>query len=329
MRRSRGLTDLAVLGAVLAVLGLSASPSWAQDREYHISGKVLDVTKKPIAGAAIDMRERASRRGFRTTSQEDGSFKLVGLPHGLYEVKVSKASFQTRTAEWDLREPQTTLKKVEFTPFVLLSESQVQEIQQNAKLKAELEEATGLIQKADLDGALRVLKTMLAESPDDVNALYLTGLCHLQKNQLDEAAASLERVAVLAPNFAAARVQLGALYERRGEKDRALASYDSALQLEPANLVALYNAGVLRYNAGHAAEALPYFERAVRVKPDDDNALEMAGYCQLQALKYPEALQYLERARALITDPARAATVDEVLKELGPRVQPTPGPEKK
>jgi tetratricopeptide (TPR) repeat protein len=84
---------------------------------------------------------------------------------------------------------------------------------------------------------------------------------------------------------------------------------------------------VLRYNAGHAAEALPYFEKAVRVKPDDDNSLEMAGYCQLQALNYADALKYLERARALITDPAKAATLDEILKELRPRVHATPSPE--
>jgi len=325
MRRWTGLTGLAVLAAALVV---AVPPTWAQDREYHVSGKVLDATQQPLAGAIIEMRERTTRRGYRTTSEADGRFKLVGLPHGVYEVKVSKAGYQARTAEWDLHEAQDTLKKAEFTPFVLLSETQVKEIQQHTKLKTALAEATGLIQKGDFDAALRVLTTMLAESPDDVNALYLTGLCRLQKKQLDEAAASLEKVTQLAPSFAAARVQLGALYEQRGEKDRALASYDAALQLEPDNLMALYNTGVLRYNAGNAAEALPYFERAVRVKPDDDNALEMAGYCQLQALKYPEALQYLERARALVTDPARAATLDDVLKELRPRVQGTPGPGK-
>jgi tetratricopeptide (TPR) repeat protein len=323
MRRWTGLTLWAVLAAALAV---SAQPGLAQDREYHVSGMVLDVSKQPLAGAKIEMRERTTRRGFKTTSEADGKFKLVGLPRGVYDVKVSKPGFQDRTAEWDLHEAQDRLRRVEFTPFVLLSDTQVSEIQRNTKLKGLLEKATALTQKGDFDAALEALTTMLAESPDDVNALYMSGLCHLQKRQLDAAAASLERVVQLAPNFAAARVQLGALYEQRGDRERALASYDSALALEPENLMALYNAGVLRYNAGHAAEALPYFEKAVRVKPDDDNALEMAGYCQLQALNYTEALKYLEKARALITDPARAATLDEVLKELRPRVKATPSP---
>ena len=322
----RPLPTLTHWAMVAAILALGAWPGWAQEREYHVVGKVLDVNKQPVAGATVEMRERASRRGFRTASDADGRFKLVGLPHGIYDVKVSKPGYQTRTAEWDLHEAQDSLRKVEFDPFVLLSEAQVSEIQRSTKLKGLLDKATGLMQKGDFNAALGVLTTMLAESPDDVNALYMSGLCHLQKGRLDDAAASLEKVTRLAPGFAAARLQLAVCYERRGEKERALASYDSALQLEPENLIALYNAGVLRYNAGHAAEALPYFEKAVRIKPDDDNSLEMAGYCQLQALNYAEALKYLERARALITDPARTATVDDVLKELRPRVQATPGP---
>ena len=311
---------------VAGILAAGALPGLAQEREYHLVGKVLDASKQPIAGATVELRERTSRRGFRTESGADGKFKLVGLPNGVYEVKVAKPGYQTRTAEWDLHEAQDSLKKVEFDPFVLLSEAQVSEIQHHTKLKGLLDQATGLIQKGDLDAALVVLGKMLAESPDDVNALYMSGLCHLQKGRLEEATPLLEKVTQLAPGFAAARVQLAGCYERRGDKERALAGYDATLQLEPENLIALYNAGVLRYNAGHAAEALPYFEKAVVVKPDDDNSLEMAGYCQLQALKYAEALKYLEKARALITDPARAATLDDVLKELRPRVQATPSP---
>jgi tetratricopeptide (TPR) repeat protein len=311
---------------VTGILATCAWPALGQDREYHIVGKVLDVNKQPIAGVTVEMRERTSRRGFRTSSDAEGKFKLVGLPHGTYDVKVSKPGYQARTAEWDLHEAQDTLRKVEFDPFVLLSESQVSEIQHDTKLRGLLDKATALVKSGDFDGALGVAATMLAESPDDVNALYIRGLCLLQKGQLDDATTSLEKVIQLAPGFAAARLQLAVCYERRGDKERALAGYDAALQLEPENLVALYNAGVLRYNAGHAAEALPYFEKAVRVKPDDDNSLEMAGYCQLQALKHAEALSYLERARALITDPARAGTLDEILKELRPRVHATPSP---
>lgn len=301
-----------------------ATPGLAQEREYHVTGKVVDAAKQPVAGAVVEIRERTSRRGYRVESAADGKFKLVGLPHGTYDVTVTKPGYQSKTAAWDLHEAQDKLRKVEIDPYVLLSDAQVSEIQHDAKLKGLLDEATAAMAKKDFDAALAVLAKMLAESPDDVNALYMRGLCQVQKGLIGDAVASLERVTQLAPGFAAAHVQLAACYERRGEKERALLSYDAALKLEPENATALYNAGVLRYNAGHAAEALPYFEKAVRINPDDDGSLEMAGYCQLQVLNYVEALRYLERARALVTDPARMSALEEVLRELRPRVPPTP-----
>jgi tetratricopeptide (TPR) repeat protein len=321
MKRWAAVTSCVVVALVLAV---GVSPLAAQGREYYITGKVVDANNKPIAGAAVELRETTSRRGFRITSEADGTFKLVGLSHGIYDVTVTKEGYQTRTAEWDLHEAQETLKKVQFDPFVMLSETQVRQIQRDTTLKAELAEATALMQKGDYDAALPVLKKMLDEQPNDVNALYLTAVCHFQKKDLEEATVGLEKVTQLAPDFAPARVQLAACYDQRGDKERALVAYDAALKLDPDNLVALYNAGVLHYNAGHADKALPYFSRATQVKPDDDSALEMAGYCELQALHYAEALQYLERARALTKDPSRAATLDDILKDLRPRVHQTP-----
>jgi tetratricopeptide (TPR) repeat protein len=309
-----------------ALIVLAVRPATAQEREYYISGEVVNVSKQPLAGVAIELRERGSRRAYRITTDSRGNYKLVGLPHGVYDVKATKSGYKERTFEWDLHEPQDRLHKVHFDPLILLSETQVTEIKRDTKLKSELTDATSLIQKGDLDGALRALADMLSEKPDDANALYLTGVCRLQKGELDAAASALEKVVELTPDFASARVQLAACYERRGEKERALATYDAALKLDPENLMALFNAGVLRYNAGDADGAFPYFEKAARIKPDDDRALEMAGYCRLQALKYGEALAYLERARALITDLQRAATLDEILKELRPRVPKTPTP---
>ena len=69
----------------------------AMDREYHVSGTVVGTDKQPIADVGVELRERTSRRSFKTTTKADGKFKLVGLPHGVYEVKVSKAGFQVRT----------------------------------------------------------------------------------------------------------------------------------------------------------------------------------------------------------------------------------------
>jgi Flp pilus assembly protein TadD len=304
---------------VAAVLAAGPAPGQTMDREYLVSGTVVDSNKQPIADVSIELRERTSRRSFKTVSKTDGKFKMVGLPRGVYEVKVTRVGYQSKTDEWDLHEAQDTMKKVELNPYVLLSDTQAAEIERNTKLQALVEKAAGLVRAGDFDGALVVLEEMLAARPDDVNAHYMKGLCLLQKGQPDVAVASLRRVIELSPGFAAAHLNLGLCYERLGDKEHALASYDRTLAIEPGNPLALYNAGVLHYNAGRVAEALPYFEKGVAVDPDDDRALEMAGYCELHAERYPEALQNLERARALITDPTRASTLDELIKSLRER----------
>jgi tetratricopeptide (TPR) repeat protein len=311
---------------VAVALAAGAVPGLAQEREYHVTGTVVDAAKQALEGVTLEIRERQSRRAYKITTDKRGVYKLVGLSHGAYDVTASKPGYQTRTIEWSLREPQDPMRKVQYDPLVLLSETQVSEIKRDTELKEELGAATALIHKEDFEGALVELAKMLARSPDDANALYLAAICHVRKGRAEAATPLLERVVQLSPDFVAARVQLGACYELRGQAERALAAYDAALKIDPQNLVALYNAGVLHYNAGHAGVALPYFETAARVKPDDDRALEMAGYCHLQALHYPEALRYFERARALVTDEERAGTLDEILQELRPRVQGTPAP---
>jgi tetratricopeptide (TPR) repeat protein len=304
------------VGGGFLALALAATAALAQSREYRVSGAVVDTDKRPIAGATVEMRERTSRTAFRVTSDERGAFRMVGMPHGIYDVKVAKPGYQTRTDEWSLSEPQDSLKRVEINPYVLMSEGQVADIARNTRLRSQLDEAMGLMHKGESAAALVVLEKMLAEQPDDANAHYLIGLCRLQTGELEAAAVSLGRATELSPDFAAAHTNLAICYEKLKDPARALASYEKALALDPDNPIALYNAGALRYNAGKAAEALPYFERMLKTKPDDDRALEMAGYCELQALHYAKALDHLERARPLITDSERAAALDEILKEL-------------
>jgi tetratricopeptide (TPR) repeat protein len=313
------------VGLAALTLALGVAPSLAQSREYRIAGTIVDTDKRPIAGATVEMREKTSRASYKVASDDRGLFKMVGLPHGTYEVRISRPGYRARTDEWNLSEAQDSLKRVDISPYVLMSDAQVADLERSTLLKSQLDEATKSIRAGDTAAALAILENLLAAAPDDANAQYLVGLCRLQNGELEKAAAALARATELSPGFAPAHVNLAICYERLKDVERALASYDKALAIEPDNAIALYNAGALRYNAGKAAEALPYFERMLKTKPDDDRALEMAGYCHLQALEYARALDDLERARPLITDPARAATLDEVLKDLRPRVRQGPG----
>ena len=124
------LTRVLVIAALLTVgAGVAAL---AQSREYRISGTVVDSEQRPIAGAAVEIRERTSRQGFKVKTDAAGVFKLTGLPHGFFEVTFTKAGYQSRTDQWDLSAPQEPMKKVEYNPYVLLSDEQVAARERNA-----------------------------------------------------------------------------------------------------------------------------------------------------------------------------------------------------
>ena len=69
----RPLPTLTRWAMVAAILALGAWPGWAQEREYHVVGKVLDVNKQPVAGATVEMRERTSRPGSGPRATPTGS----------------------------------------------------------------------------------------------------------------------------------------------------------------------------------------------------------------------------------------------------------------
>ena len=315
--------EVLVTAALLAIA--IAAPARAEDREYRVGGSVVDTEKRPLAGVTVEIRERTSRRAYKVTSDDQGVFKMVGLPHGIYEVRFGRPGFEARTDEWNLSEPQSAMKKVEFNPYVMLTEQQVADNRRGERLQQLFEEAKELVRKGDTAAARPLLEKLLAERPDDANAHYLFALCLLQAGDHAAGAEALRRVIAINPGFAPAHTNLGVCHEQLGDTEQALAEYDAALAIDPASPLALYNAGVLRFNAKEPARALPYFEKLLAASPDDDRALEMAGYCELQNAAYDRALAYLERARPLITDAARAATIDEIIKELKGRVPAAAG----
>ncbi|WP_206483201.1 TonB-dependent receptor [Thalassotalea sp. G2M2-11] len=76
-----------IAGAVTAALALSANTAFAGNNDGGLSGKVLDaVTSNVISGATVTIRNTKTGFTKTLTSDADGSFRLSGLPVGVYSV---------------------------------------------------------------------------------------------------------------------------------------------------------------------------------------------------------------------------------------------------
>jgi tetratricopeptide (TPR) repeat protein len=300
---------------------LQAVPGLAQYREYYLYGKVLDTEKNPIVGVEINLRDEATSRSYSIKTDKKGEFKFAGLPHGVYQVIFSKEGFAPKMDEWRFETPQDTMQKVEIPTLTLMSQTQVEEIQQLKEVEAGIKESADMIRQGDLDGAIAQLKGMLDKNPKDANALYLIGMAYVKKKMYPEATGAFLQVTEVAPKFAAAHHQLGVSYQGQDEPDKALEAYKKALDLDPANTDAFYNSGLILFKQSRVDEALVQFEKAVVLKPDDPAFLDMAGRCYINKADYPKAIEYLEKAKTGYNDPDRTKFLDELIATLKTQIK--------
>jgi len=315
----RRLTVFAALGLAL-ILALSL-PAPAQYREYLISGKIVDTKANPVPDVEIQLRDAATSRSYSFKTKKDGTFRFVGLPHGVYKVVFSKRGFAEKTDEWKFTISQDQMVKVEIPPVTMVAAEVLAQAKMVNEAAAEVKEATEKVRSGEFDAALALLAPVLEKNPKDVNAWYVRGLALQRKGEFAEAAAALLKVTELAPQFPAGYYQLGVCYQRQDEREKALEQYHKALALDPSNADLLYNMGLILFGLGRINDALARFEQALGLKPDDSSYLEMAGRCYVNNGDFAKAVAYLEKAKTGTTDPDRAKFLDDLMTDLKARIK--------
>jgi tetratricopeptide (TPR) repeat protein len=309
---------LVLTGALLLTLIL---PLHGQYREYYFYGTVVDTQKEPLAGVEILLRDVETSRSYSVKTNKKGEFKLAGLPHGVYQVTFKKEGYTLKEDEWRFTTPQDTMQKVEIPPVTLVSEAVLQEALKMQEMQGAVKEAFEKIRQNDFDGALALLKDVLAENPDDPNALYLIGLSYSRKKMYPEAVAALTRVTELVREFAPAEFELAVSYQNLDEKDKALEHYRRTLELDPGNPDAAYNAGLILFERNEVDEALAHFEKALGLRPGDPAYLEMAGRCYINTGDFAKAIEYLEQAKSRLTDRERIEFLEGLIAKLKEQIK--------
>ncbi len=311
-----------VMAVLILVIGVILTlPGRAQFREYYFHGKVVDTQKKPIEGAEVFLRDVETSRSYNVKTNKKGEFKFAGLPHGTYKVVFKKDGYATKEDEWRFEIPQDQIKKTEIPDVVLVSVAQVKKQEELKEMQGTVKEAADKIRQKDYDAALALLKATLEKAPDDVNALYLSGIAYSRKKMYPEAIAALTRVTEANPKFAPAVFELAIGYQQQGDIDKALELYRKTNELDPSNPDAAFNSGLILFGKNRVEEALAFFEKAIVLRPDDPAYLEMAGRCYINQANYAKALEYLEKAKAGYTDAERIKFLDDLITKLKEQVK--------
>ena len=141
-----------------------------------------------------------------------------------------------------------------------------------------MQDATKLQADGKHDEARRLVKNVLREDPDNINALNLMGSICMAQNLYSDAEAFLRKSVGLAPDFAVAWTTLSMSLKEQGNVEEAVEAMGKALSLEPAHAEWHSQMGSLLMVWGKEERALVSFESALAIKPHHAGALLSKGH---------------------------------------------------
>jgi len=126
--------------------------------------------------------------------------------------------------------------------------------------------------------ARQLVKKILREDPDNINALNLMGSICMAQKAFNDAEAFLRKAVGLAPDFTVAWSVLSASLKEQGKFEEAVEALEKALSLDPGNAEGHSNLGTLLMAWGKEERALVSIESALAIKPSLAGALLGKGH---------------------------------------------------
>lgn len=143
-------------------------------------------------------------------------------------------------------------------------------------LQTQMQQAAVLEQQGQQRDAELVYRRILAQNPDQHEALHALGILVLNSGHLEPAAEFLKKATLHAPRNATYLSNLGEIYRRLGRLDDAVAACKKACQIEPKNVHAHYNLG-LALQASDPVKAMHAYRKALRINPEHGLAWNNLG----------------------------------------------------
>jgi tetratricopeptide (TPR) repeat protein len=135
-------------------------------------------------------------------------------------------------------------------------------------LAQSIQAATDLHVARRLAEAEEAYRRILAQYPNQPEALHLMGVMCCETGRFDMAAQYLERVAILLPELAVVHFHLGVARQRLGQLDAAAGAFRRALGIQNVYPEAANNLANILFTQGHMNEAIAIQQDILRHCPD-------------------------------------------------------------
>ncbi len=165
-----------------------------------------------------------------------------------------------------------------------------------------IESAFGYYQAGDLQKAEEVYREILAQEPDNVDALHFLGILCYQKKNYDSAISYIKQALQINPGLEDAHYNLGIVLQDSGQLDEAIAQYQKAVEINPNVAEIYYNLGFALQKKGNLDDAVIYYQKALQINRDFEDAYYNLGVIFQQKGLSDEAVTYYQRALLINPD---------------------------
>ena len=158
-----------------------------------------------------------------------------------------------------------------------------------------------LVEKGQIEEAMRQFQEAIRLRPDEANAHYNLGNALLKKGQTDAAIAQFQEAVRLKPDSPVTHYNLGIGLSIKGRTDAAISQFQEAIRLKPAYPEALGALAGALDGQGDYAEAIRLYQAALKAQPDQEEVLNNLAWllatCFDAAFRNgPEAVRLATRA---------------------------------
>jgi len=149
-------------------------------------------------------------------------------------------------------------------------------------------------QAGDIQKARAIYNELLANEPNNVDALQLLGILEAQEQNFGAALKLLERATTNNPNLPALHNNLGNVLKKLGKFDKAKQQYIKALELDPDSATAHNNLANILIKQNLTEEATRHYREAIRIRPEYTDAHYNLGLVLAKQEKTQETREHLE-----------------------------------
>lgn len=138
--------------------------------------------------------------------------------------------------------------------------------------------------------AERLLRELLRNKPDNIDALRLLGVLSFSAGRLQEAERLLKRATHMAPDFAEAQLDLGKVYKEQHKLADAIAALERAIELEPGNFFPWFLLASVLSPAARTEDAIAAYRKVLELRPRHPGAWLGLGHALKTAGEQEEAI---------------------------------------